>query len=266
MITSVASALKVFGAPVHAAASVPCRRGARQGARGTPANGGCTASVARYEGCETRSSTVLRAHRASSDVEEKDDIRSRAPAHVAAAAAAILAGAVATPALGADTQVISEFNASGLVFKDSVEVMALNDPLVDGVTLYISDFKRSISAKLQSSDFFSEPSQTSLACVRNETGSGVITVKGDISGKEGKEVFAERKNLNLLNNKTLRVRRIFHPEANSLVYISYSTRTGSTRDTSSGEPAVGQYKTSLCAVPLKPGEATVATPGATAAE
>jgi hypothetical protein len=28
---------------------------------------------------------------------------------------------------------------------------------------------------------------------------------------------SERKNLNLLNNKTLRVRRIFHPEVNSLV-------------------------------------------------
>lgn len=91
----------------------------------------------------------------------------------------------------ADQQVVAEFNASGLVFKDSVEVVALSDPLVDGVTLYLSDFKRSISAKLQSADFFSEPSQTSLACVRNETSpGGAVTVKGDIGGKEGKEMFA----------------------------------------------------------------------------
>uniref|UniRef100_A0A7S0X505 Uncharacterized protein n=1 Tax=Mantoniella antarctica TaxID=81844 RepID=A0A7S0X505_9CHLO len=183
----------------------------------------------------------------------------RAPAAVAAAAAAILAASVATPAFSADSTVIAEFNASGLFIKDSVEVVALTDPLVDGVTLYLSDFKRSITAKLQSSDFFSEPSQTSLACVRNEMSpdgsSGAVRVKADLGGREGKEMFAERKNLNLLNNKTLRVRRIFHPEANSIVYVSYSTRTASAGK--SDGPSAGQYKTSLCAVPLRPGEGTV---------
>eukprot|EP00798_Chlamydomonas_sp_ICE-L_P005614 gene5614-4100_t len=41
---------------------------------------------------------------------------------------------------------------------DSVEVSAIEDPEVEGVTLYISDFKRSISEKLKK-DFFTEPSQ-----------------------------------------------------------------------------------------------------------
>ena len=30
---------------------------------------------------------------------------------------------------------ISEFNASGIVFKDAVQVEALRDPMVDGVTI-----------------------------------------------------------------------------------------------------------------------------------
>jgi hypothetical protein len=40
---------------------------------------------------------------------------------------------------------------------------------------YDWDFKRSISAKLQSADFFSEPSQTSLACVASPEGVGGCT-------------------------------------------------------------------------------------------
>ena len=89
-----------------------------------------------------------------------------------------------------------------------MQVEALRDPLVDGVTIYLSDFKRSFSAKAQSGDFFSEPSQTALTCVRSESAAGV-SIKGDIAGFQGQEVFSERKNMNLLNNKTLRVRRIY---------------------------------------------------------
>ena len=134
-------------------------------------------------------------------------------------------------------------------------MVALTDPVVDGVTLYLSDFKRSISAKMKSNDFFSEPTQSSLACVRSD---GAVRVKSDLGGKEGAEMFAERKNLNLLNNKTLRVRRVYHPEANSLIYVAYSTRTASTGNNADGTPSAGQYKTSICAVPLRAGEASPA--------
>lgn len=47
-------------------------------------------------------------------------------------------------------------------------------------------------------------------------------------------LVSERKNLNLLNNKTLRVRRVFHPEANTILYVSYSTRTASTGNDKDG--------------------------------
>jgi catabolite regulation protein CreA len=160
---------------------------------------------------------------------------------------------VATPPAfaGGDSTLVSEFNASGIVFKDSVQVVSLEDPLVDGVNIYLSDFKRSVSAKLSSGDLFSEPSQTSLACTRDDAG---VVVRGDLGGKEGKELFSERKNLNLFNNKTLKVRRIYDPANEAILYVSYSTRTSSS---DSEGPSAGQYKTSVCAVPLRPGEANV---------
>jgi CreA protein len=130
-------------------------------------------------------------------------------------------------------------------------VVALADPLVDGVTVYLSDFKRSVSAKLSSGDIFSEPSQTSLACVRDDSRPGGVQITGDLGGREGKEMFAERKNMNLLNNKVLRIRRVYDAPRNTLVYVSYSTRTSSA---DAEGPSAGQYKTSVCAVPLKPGE------------
>jgi len=57
---------------------------------------------------------------------------------------------------------IAEFAASGLIFKDSVEVLAVDDSAVQGVTVYISDFRRSLTDKL-ARDFFSEPSQAKEA-------------------------------------------------------------------------------------------------------
>ena len=40
------------------------------------------------------------------------------------------------PAVAADK--IGEFAASGIIFKDSVQVMAIDDPEVKGVTIYVS--------------------------------------------------------------------------------------------------------------------------------
>ena len=78
-----------------------------------------------------------------------------------------------------------------------------------------------------------------------------MVIRGDLGGREGKEVFAERKNLNLLNNKTLRIRRVLHRENGTLVYVSYSTRTSSA---DAEGPSAGQYKTSICVVPLRGNE------------
>jgi catabolite regulation protein CreA len=119
-----------------------------------------------------REKVLFRAKVSGKDASSEEDAPARAPAFVALAAASVMSTltmTVPSPAVaGGDSSVVSEFNASGIVFKDSVQVVSLEDPVVDGVNIYLSDFKRSVSAKLSSGDLFSEPSQTSLACTRDD--------------------------------------------------------------------------------------------------
>lgn len=71
-----------------------------------------------------------------------------------AAAVALALSAAAGPAFAANREKVGEFAASGLLFKDTVEVVALDDPDVPGATLYLSEFKRSLADKV-AKDFFS---------------------------------------------------------------------------------------------------------------
>lgn len=169
---------------------------------------------------------------------------------VAAAAAAFLA--IGSPA-GASTK-IGEFTASGFLFKDSVEIVSVEDPEVEGVTVYISDFKRSLADKL-SNNFFSEPSQASVTCAA--TGPVRIKDVSRISSSDGGEVFSEQKGLNFFQNKTLRVRRVYDQKHNTLVYTAYSTRFQNSGD----GPSAGRYKTSVCALPISPAVSPAAAAG-----
>jgi len=199
------------------------------------------------------SRAVRGASAGAAEEEEEEEQRRRAPAAVAAAVAAILATSVATPEAAFSAETIAEFQASGLVFKDTVDIMAIKDPMVQGVTIFFSEFKRSVASRMQA-NLFSEPSQAALACVRDETDPLGVRITGNITGFQGMEVFSERKNLNLLDQKVVRVRRVFHPESNTIIYLSYSTRSTNTGNSEEG-PSAGQYKTSLCTISLRPGEA-----------
>lgn len=193
----------------------------------------------------------------------------------AAAALLLLTAAPLTappPAAAAGGEKLGEFAASGLLFKDSVEVSALSDRDLPGVTVYISDFKRSITDKL-SKDFFAEPSQASITCALDPAAAAALAAEPTSAlekrlggaGGEGKEVFAERKGLNVFKNKTLRVRRLFDSDRRASIYVAYSTRLGTAGDEGNGV-STGRYRTSICAVPLpaytggaeQPGAPTVA--------
>mmetsp|Transcript_6016 Transcript_6016/g.17229 ORF Transcript_6016/g.17229 Transcript_6016/m.17229 type:complete len:237 (+) Transcript_6016:143-853(+) len=156
---------------------------------------------------------------------------------VAAGAAGLMLSAV--PSAMASEKV-AEFAASGIVFKDKVDVVSLPDEKVEGVTIYISDFQRSVTDRL-SKDFFSQPSNASVTCAL--TGKLAFN-EADIGGSEGQEVFSERKGLNLFQNKTLRVRRIYDAEKKTLLYVAYTTHLAE------GHDDAGRYKTSVCAIPL----------------
>ncbi|GAX83092.1 hypothetical protein CEUSTIGMA_g10518.t1 [Chlamydomonas eustigma] len=140
---------------------------------------------------------------------------------------------------------IGEFTGSGFLFKDNVEVMAVDDTEVEGVTLYLSDFQRNLVDKLKN-DFFSDPSQTSVTC--SITGPIRFKDPSKLKDKSGVEVFSERKSLNIFQDKTIRIRRLYDEKRNTLIYVAYSTRLSTASD--DGGVTGGRYRTSVCALKL----------------
>lgn len=143
---------------------------------------------------------------------------------------------VSSPVLAA-SRVVGEVQTSGLVFKDTLRIEHFDDPKVDGVNLYLSDFQRPISEKLAKGDIFSDPSQGGLSCSK----AGPVTVKAEASlSKEGEEVFSESRSLVF---KSLKVRRIIDREGKSIVYAVYSQRLDKGDDANNS-----RFKSNLCAV------------------
>jgi len=143
-----------------------------------------------------------------------------------------------SPAGAADESTIAEVPASGLLFKDIIRVDRFSDPKVKGVEIYVADFQRPLTERLQA-NFFSDPTQASVTCAKT----GPITLADDIStSREGEEVFSQAKNLFF---KSVKVRRIYDKEANTLVYLSYSVRLSKNDDDNKS-----RFKSTMCAVPL----------------
>ena len=127
----------------------------------------------------------------------------------AAATAAVLVLAVSPPALlllpppppalAASAEKVADFAASGILFRDSVEVTALDDPDVSGATVFVADFKRSLTAKL-AKDFFSEPSQASISCAADPTSPLRVVNAARVRAAGGTELFSERKGLSLVES------------------------------------------------------------------
>mmetsp|Transcript_19358 Transcript_19358/g.57424 ORF Transcript_19358/g.57424 Transcript_19358/m.57424 type:complete len:227 (-) Transcript_19358:571-1251(-) len=172
---------------------------------------------------------------------------SAAGSNQAASAKMLAAGAALTLALAGPVHAekLAEFTGSGFLFRDNIEVTVVDDEGVAGVTIYLSDFKRSLADKLKK-DFFSEPSQASLTCAVT----GPVTIKDTkaASDPSGVEIFSEKKSFNLFQDKTLRIRRIYDSKRNTVLYVAYSTRLSSAAD--DGAVSTGRYRTSLCAVRL----------------
>lgn len=144
-------------------------------------------------------------------------------------------------ASAAESRIVGELKGSGLVFKDTLVIESFNDPKVNGVTLYISNFQRPLTERLQK-DFFSDPSSTAVGCAKT----GPIQVADNIAmGKEGEEVFKESKSLLF---KSLRVQRLYDKEKDTIVYVTFNTRLDKGDDSNKS-----RFKSSLCAVNLDDG-------------
>ncbi|HEY0838224.1 MAG TPA: CreA family protein [Azospirillum sp.] len=100
---------------------------------------------------------------------------------------------------------------------NGLEVQAVADPEVQGVTCHLVDFDRSLIDRLSKGNWFEDPSNASIACRQT----GPVTV-GDIDlSAKGEEVFSERKSLIF---KSIAIRRIYDRANDTLIYIVYSRR------------------------------------------
>lgn len=150
------------------------------------------------------------------------------------------------PTASASENLLAEFKTSGVIFKDAVQVLRLEDPEVEGVVVYYTDYTRSITEKLTSSeDAFSDPSQSSISCT-NGSGGAIVKDPSAIRGAEGKEIFSEAKGLNIFQNKKTRIRRIYDEKNENVLYVAYNTRN--TRSKDEGGVSSSRYRTSMCSV------------------
>lgn len=115
----------------------------------------------------------------------------------------------------------------GVFTLKDIKLNTLNDPIVTGVTCHVASVEANLS--------LSDPSDSSIAC--RQTGDITPAMIAQIDkSKSGEVVFKKSKSIFF---KTMKVRRIYDPQNQTLLYLSYSTKE-----------TTGSYKHSLSTVPL----------------
>ena len=115
----------------------------------------------------------------------------------------------------------------GIFTLKDIKLNSFVDPLVPGVTCHVASIEANLS--------LSDPSDSAVSC--RQTGEITPEMIARIKkGKTGEVVFEKSKSIFL---KTLKIRRIFDEDSQTLMYLSYSTRETS-----------GSFKHSLSTVPL----------------
>jgi len=144
------------------------------------------------------------------------------------------------PAVADGSRIVGQLQGSGLVFKDTLTIESFDDPKVQGVTLYVSNFQRPITERFNAANFLQDPSYASVACAKT----GPIKIADNIATAQGgEEVFEESKSLLF---KTLRVQRIYDQQKKAVVYVSFNTRLDKNDDANKS-----RFKSSICAVSLE---------------
>lgn len=115
----------------------------------------------------------------------------------------------------------------GMFTMKDIKLNTLVDPVVSGVTCHIASVEANLS--------LSDPSDSSIACRQTGEITSAMVVQIDKS-KSGEVVFKKSKSIFF---KTMKVRRIYDAQNQTLMYLSYSTKETS-----------GSFKHSLSTVPL----------------
>lgn len=138
---------------------------------------------------------------------------------------AITLGVVLTLA-GCGQKEVGDISLGMFTTKD-IKLNTLVDPIVTGVTCHVA----SIEADLD----FSDPSDSSIAC--RQTGEITAQMISQIDKSDSGEVVFKKSKSILF--KSMKIRRIFDADSQTLMYVSYSTKETS-----------GSFKHSLSTVPL----------------
>ncbi|MGF1776754.1 CreA family protein [Vibrio nomapromontoriensis] len=134
--------------------------------------------------------------------------------------------ALALALAGCGDKEVGDVSLGMFTLKD-IKLNTLTDPEVPGVTCHIASIEANLS--------FSDPSDSSISC--RQTGEITPEMIEQIDkSKSGEIVFRKSKSILF---KTMKVRRIFDADNQTLMYLSYSTKETS-----------GSFKHSLSTVPL----------------
>lgn len=120
----------------------------------------------------------------------------------------------------------SDSVSTGLFSATTIDVDSFNDPQIPGITCHVS----SVEAHLSLSD----PSNMAIAC--RQTGELPANLPALIDLEKPRQVFKDSKSILF---KSLKVRRTFDKENQTIIYLAYSTKETS-----------GSFKNSISTVPL----------------
>ncbi|PSW20699.1 hypothetical protein C9I98_07600 [Photobacterium sanctipauli] len=140
----------------------------------------------------------------------------------------LLAGLLAATTLltGCSDDEVGDVSLGMFTMKD-IKLNTLIDPEVPGVTCHIASIEADLS--------LADPSDSSISC--RQTGEITPEMLANIDkSKSGEVVFKKSKSIFF---KSMKIRRIFDADNQTLMYLSYSTKETS-----------GSFKHSLSTVPL----------------
>ncbi|MEZ8878166.1 CreA family protein [Vibrio lentus] len=139
---------------------------------------------------------------------------------------ALIAVGIMTLLAGCSDNEVGDVSLGFFTMKD-IKMSSLDDDKIAGITCHIASIEANLS--------LSDPSDSSISC--RQTGEITPEMIAQIDkSKSGEVVFKQSKSIFF---KTMKVRRIYDAENQSLLYLSYTTKE-----------TEGSFKHSLSTVPL----------------
>ncbi len=138
----------------------------------------------------------------------------------------VIALVFATALVGCDKSEVGDISL-GVFTTQDIKLNTLVDPLVTGVTCHVASIEADLS--------LADPSDSSIACRQTGEITAAMIAQVDKS-KSGEIVFRKSKSIFF---KSMKIRRVFDADSQTLMYVSYSTKETS-----------GSFKHSLSTVPL----------------